>query len=112
MNMNFIAFSSPAKLRDWPHLDAAAAGHRLLDAGVRPRREHRVHVVLDTIYQTDALDKPPAAGDWRRTPIAGLGGEACALERRDAPARIGPQLGREGVQGLERALDRGAVGGG
>ena len=40
------------------------------------------------------------------------GGEACALERSDAPIRIGAQLGREGVQGLERALDRGAVGGG
>src|SRR5207248_8916761 len=41
-----------------------------------------------------------------------LCGEACALERSDAPIRIGAQLGREGVQGLERALDRGAVGGG
>src|SRR2546430_16837102 len=41
-----------------------------------------------------------------------LCGEACALERRDAPIRIGAQLGREGVQGPERALDRGAVGGG
>src|SRR5438876_2068369 len=39
-------------------------------------------------------------------------GEACALERSDAPIRIGAQLGREGVQGLERVLDRGAVGGG
>src|SRR3989454_5864684 len=42
----------------------------------------------------------------------GLRGEACALERSDAPIRNGAQLGREGVQGLERALDRGAVGGG
>src|SRR2546428_4160890 len=41
-----------------------------------------------------------------------LCGEACALERSDAPIRIGAQLGREGVQGLERALDRSAVGGG
>src|SRR5207247_223140 len=38
--------------------------------------------------------------------------EACALQRRDAPIRIGAQLGREGVHGLERALDRAAVGGG
>src|SRR5919204_4542439 len=38
--------------------------------------------------------------------------EACALERRDASIRIGAQLGREGVQGLERARDRRAVGGG
>src|SRR5881409_1261795 len=44
--------------------------------------------------------------------ITGLCGEACALERSDAPIRIGAQLGREGVQGLERALDRSAVGGG
>src|SRR5437016_3190192 len=41
-----------------------------------------------------------------------LCGEACALERRDAPIRIGAQLGRDGVQRPERALDRGAVGGG
>src|SRR5881227_446922 len=41
-----------------------------------------------------------------------LCGEACALERRDAPIRSRTQLGREGVQGFERALDRGAVGGG
>src|SRR5260370_6710700 len=40
-----------------------------------------------------------------------LCGEACALERRDAPIKIGAQLGREGGQGLERALDRRAVGG-
>src|SRR5437667_5509828 len=44
--------------------------------------------------------------------ITELCGEACALERSDAPIRIGAQLGREGVQGLERALDRVAVGGG
>src|SRR6266850_8202909 len=42
----------------------------------------------------------------------GLRAEARALERRDAPVRIGAQLGREGLQGFERALDRGAVGGG
>src|SRR5438105_12318892 len=45
---------------------------------------------------------------WLRAEV----GQACALERSDAPIRIGAQLGREGVQGLERALDRGAVGGG
>src|SRR5947209_19320768 len=45
---------------------------------------------------------------WLRAEV----GEACALERSDAPIRIGAQLGREGVQGLERALDRVAVGGG
>ena len=44
--------------------------------------------------------------------MTGFCGEACALERSDAPIRIGAQLGREGVQGLERALDRSAVGGG
>src|SRR5205085_2474422 len=31
--------------------------------------------------------------------------EACALERSDAPIRIGTQLGREGVHGLERPLE-------
>src|SRR5437763_13681364 len=62
-------------------------------------------------------------GEWLCTPacrsdgadsrsIAGLRGEACALERSYAPIKNGAQLGREGVQGLERALDRGAVGGG
>src|SRR4030095_3663359 len=44
--------------------------------------------------------------------IRELGGEACPLERSEAPIRIGAQLGREGVQGVERALGRGAVGGG
>src|SRR5712691_3052432 len=125
MNMNFIAFSSRAKLPDRPRL--------LLG--------HRVHVVLDKIHQADGLQNPPAAGEWLRTPacrsegaeidsrdgyarksadsagddsasITELCGEACALERSDAPIRIGAQLGREGVQGLERALDRVAVGGG
>src|SRR5213594_2466111 len=46
MNMNFIAFSSLAKLLDRPHLDAAAAGHG----------------DLDKIYQADGLQNPPAAG--------------------------------------------------
>src|SRR5438105_15001858 len=45
---------------------------------------------------------------WLRAEV----GQACALERSEAPIRIGAQLGREGVQGLERALDRVAVGGG
>src|SRR5258706_13888240 len=69
MNMNFIAFSSLAKLLDRARLDAG-------------------------LHST------------------GLWGEACALERSDASERIGAQLGGEGVQGLERALDRGAGGGG
>ena len=42
----------------------------------------------------------------------GSRGESHTLECGDAPIRIGAQLGREGVQGLERPLDRGAVGGG
>src|SRR5919106_1982461 len=101
-------------------LDAASAS--FLDIG---------HVVLDKIYQADVLHNPPAAGEWLRTPacrsegvesadsardvsrsITGLRGEACALERSDAPIRIRAQLGREGVQGLQRAVDRGAAGGG
>src|SRR5262245_62918436 len=40
-----------------------------------------------------------------------LCGATRALERSDAPIGIRAQLGREGVQSLERALDRGAVGG-
>jgi len=45
---------------------------------------------------------------------AGTGswGEPCPLERHEAPIRVGAQLGRQGVQGRERALDRGAVRGG
>src|SRR5687767_3694104 len=69
MNMNFIAFSSLARLLR----------------------------ILDKIHQAAVLQ---------------LCGEACALERSEAPIRIGAQLGREGVHGLERALDRSAVGGG
>src|SRR5919197_3156733 len=43
--------------------------------------------------------------------LTGLRGPACALERGDAPIRIGADLGRDGVQGVERAFDRGAIGG-
>src|SRR2546426_11233416 len=48
MNMNFIAFSSRAKLLDWPHLDTAAAGHRHL-------RGH-----LDGLLQIPGLDQQQA----------------------------------------------------
>src|SRR5215469_4250417 len=44
--------------------------------------------------------------------ITRLCDEARALERSDAPIRIGAQLRRDGVQGAERALDRGPIGGG
>src|SRR5437762_9954107 len=55
-----------------------------------------------------------ASPSWRsRQDIPGrLLHETSALERSDAPIRIGVELGREGIQGLDRALDRGAVGGG
>ena len=45
---------------------------------------------------------------------AGTGswGEPCPLERHEAPIRVGAQLGRQGVQGRERALDCGTVRGG
>src|SRR5882762_2246957 len=62
MNMNFIAFSSRAKLLDRPRLDAAASGHRPLDAGVRLLLGHCVRFVLDRIYQADGLHTPSAAG--------------------------------------------------
>src|SRR5947207_720405 len=65
---------------------------KLLDRGGTSRS-----VVLDKIYQ----------GEVPRTLLRLR--EACALERSDAPIRIGTQLGREGVHGLERARDRGAV---
>src|SRR5437867_12703004 len=60
--MNFIAFSSQAKLRDRPHLDAEGviADQALLDAGVRLLLGHRVHFVLDKI-----LDQEASAGDRR-----------------------------------------------
>src|SRR6185295_19837784 len=53
-------------------------------------------------------------GGWTATPSRRpeSGGQACALERSDAAIGIGAQLGGEGVQGLERAFDRGAIGGG
>src|SRR3989442_687921 len=60
MNMNFIAFSSQVKLLDRPQLDAAAAGHWPLDAGVRLLLGHCVHFVLDRIYQADGLHTPSA----------------------------------------------------
>src|SRR5262249_48942424 len=44
--------------------------------------------------------------------VHGLRRLASALQRSDAPIRLGTQLRRDGVQGLERALDRWAVGGG
>src|SRR5437879_11775072 len=105
MNMNFIAFSSRVKLLDRPHLDAAAAGHRhlrghldgllqipgldqqqtFLDAGVRLLLGHRVHVVLDNIYQADGLQDPPAAGEWLRT--SACRSEGAEIDSRDGYAR-------------------------
>src|SRR5215510_13052597 len=41
----------------------------------------------------------------------GLCGEAGTLERSPAPIGIGAELGREGVQGVECAPDRGTIGG-
>src|SRR5262245_17733215 len=53
------------------------------------------------------------ASGWGRDSrsIAGLCGEAGTLDRSHAPIGIGAELGREGVQGIERASDRGTVGG-
>ncbi len=48
----------------------------------------------------------------RYTRHRGSCGEVCALEGREPPIGVRAQLGREGVQGLERALDRDAAGGG
>src|SRR3989475_9940802 len=69
MNMNFIAFSSRAKLPDRPRL--------LLG--------HRVHVVLDKIHQADVLRNPPAAGEWLRTPACRS--EGAEIDSRDGYAR-------------------------
>jgi len=41
----------------------------------------------------------------------GLCSETGTLERSHAPIGIGAKFGREGVQGIERASDRGTVGG-
>src|SRR5438093_7592544 len=104
MNMNFIAFSS--------------AGSRPAVPWSRPRGRRRWTALFEKIYQADVFRTPPAAGESLRTPpgrsegVERRCGEACALERSDAPIRIGAQLGRESVHGLERALHRGAVGGG
>src|SRR3989441_5311977 len=114
MNMNFIAFSSLAKLLDQPHLDATAAGHRdWTSRPCRPRQDipgrwtlkpsRCGRMAADTSLSfRGSRNRQPR---WLRAEV----GEACALERSDVPIRLGAQLGREGVQGLERALDRGAV---
>src|ERR1700720_1453869 len=83
--MNFITFSSQVKC-----VDRRAKGP-------------------STPASASRLD---IAFSCRSGSTTGLCGEACALEPRDAPIRIRAQLGRESVQGLEGALDRGAVGGG
>src|SRR5437016_119674 len=107
MNMNFIAFSSRAKLLDWPHLDTAAAGHRHLRGhldgllqipGLDQQQAGQLavahpdpsggvivgqaHVVLDKIHQADGLQNPPAAGEWLRTP-------ACRSEGAEIDSRDG-----------------------
>src|SRR3989442_6317092 len=103
MNMNFIAFSSQAKLLDRPHLDAAAVGHRLLDAGVRLLPEHHVHVVLDKIYQADALDNPPAAGEWLRTPACRS--EGAEIDNRDGYARQSADSARDYLRAARLKID-------
>src|SRR2546426_401827 len=106
MFMSFsIRYTRPMRLITLP-LRANGRGHQL--------------VVQRGPKSTTAMatrgSRPIALGTiWGRldsVSITELCGEACALERSDAPIRIGAQLGRKGVQGLERALDRGAVGGG
>src|SRR5881396_4214911 len=80
MNMNFIAFSSRAKLPDRPRL--------LLG--------HRVHVVLDKIYQADGLQNPPAAGEWLRTSACrseGPKSTAAMATRGSRPIALGTYLG-------------------
>src|SRR6185295_17309886 len=84
--MNFITFSSQVKC-----VDRRAKGPSTPASASR----------LDSAFSSFSTGS-----------TTGLCGEACALEPRDAPIRIRAQLGRESVQGLERALDRGAVGGG
>src|SRR6266436_4962000 len=90
--MNFITFSSQVKCVDrravGPSTPASAS-------------------LLDIAFFRSRQDIPGRSGS-----STGLCGETCALEPSDAPIRIRAQLGRESVQGLERALDRGAVGGG
>jgi hypothetical protein len=63
--------------------------------------------------QAKRLDRPHSRGGicGSSRSIIESRREACALERSDAPTRNGAQLGCECVQGLERGLDRDAVGG-
>src|SRR5205809_7650518 len=79
MNMNFIAFSSRAKLPDRPRL--------LLG--------HRVHVVLDKVHQAGGLQNPPA-GEWLRTPACrseGPKSTAAMATRGSRPIALGTYLG-------------------
>src|SRR5215470_18035035 len=110
--MNFIASSSWAMPIDRP---APGDGH----GGCRP-------AIMDKIYPAAVVDDPSLRANGRRhqcvvrsgpestvaVPRKSLCGRAGPLERSDAPVRIGAQLCGEGVEGLERALDHGAVRGG
>src|SRR2546427_11606160 len=87
MNMNFIAFSSRAKLPDRPRL--------LLG--------HRVHVVLDKIHQADGLQNPPAAGEWLRTPACRS--EGAEIDSRDGDARKSADSAGD-VSGCGSSLNR------
>src|SRR5438034_3292570 len=107
MNMNFIALSSRAKLLDRPQCWAWRSRRSRQDTPGRCRNRSR-----DGYARKSADSAGDVSGRLDAVSITELCGEACALERSDAPIRIGAQLGREGVQGLERALDRGPVGGG
>ena len=84
-------------------------------SGNRPRRR-RERAAVDRTDGSEVREHSIALASpdcGRLGELAGRDGdrlsEACALELRHPPVRIGAQFGREGVQGFERALDRGAV---
>src|SRR2546430_1110936 len=86
--MNFIAFSSRAELLDRSHLDDIPGRWTS-----KPSRCGRIAADTSLSFRGGRNRQPR----WLRAEV----GEACALERSDAPIRIGAQLGREGVQRSE-----------
>jgi hypothetical protein len=78
-------------------------GQAFLDAGVRLLLGHRVHVVLDKIYQADIFQNPPAVGEWLRT--TACGSEGPGFETADLHGGSGDRPGR-GPFRIGQTVDR------